>query len=463
MRKIIIILLLCAPAMAWAQLSAPANYALPTTDLTGKSEYIYVFYDDATMSLTATQPNGHNAEFTWKKLNVTTISLDEIHWQDNVVSSTISDIEEGGYQVTVFDMEDPTAPVDTFTTWVFRDTFRIDEVRSNFNECDGLRLDISTTPAFYTRYTIYHFERFLNPPHGGETQFGQVQRVEWTPVTDIYPPDVTNYSESWRTVNRGFAIIDSPPPLKDAAFHVEVTSIFGKSATYTTGVITAIAAKAIPTIQEYVEDAWSDAGELPNGEALYKLKFQHNKSANATQYQWKGFDNALYPSGDRTLVWSETTTNANAEVFPQMPFRGQLYDGYTPGSYQVRLIVRNNHGCADSVSVKYIVVEPSSFDAEAIPNAFTPNGDGRNDIFTFVKGQEPRSMENIYVYIYNRSGGLVYRYEGRSDAWEGWDGRMMGTGSDVSEGVYYYIITGKGWDDVAYDDRRYSGYLHLFR
>lgn len=462
MQKIITIFLLCAPILSWAQLSAPADYMLPTTDLTGNDEYIYVFYDDAVMSLTATQPNGHNAEFTWKKLNVPNVSLDQIYWQDWVVSSTINNIEEGGYQVTVLDLDDPTAPVDTFTTWVFRDKFRIDEVRTAFNDCDGLRLDIYTTPAFYTRYTIYHFERFLSPPHGGETQFGQVQRVEWTPVTNIYPPDITDYSESWRTFNRGFAIIDAPPPLRDAAYHLEVTDIFGRSATYTTGTVTAVAVKAIPFIQEYVDDSWRNAGELPNGEALYKLKFQHDKSANANQYQWKGFDNALQPNGDKKLVWTETTTNANAEIVPQMPYKGEIYDGYTPGSYQIRLIVRNNHGCADSVK-KYITVVPSSFDAEAIPNAFTPNNDGRNDIFTFVKEQEPKSMEIIYVYIYNRSGGMVYRYEGRSDAWEGWDGRMMGTGSNVSEGVYYYIITGKGWDDVVYDTKKYSGYLHLFR
>jgi hypothetical protein len=72
-------------------------------------------------------------------------------------------------------------------------------------------------------------------------------------------------------------------------------------------------------------------------------------------------------------------------------------------------------------------------------------------------------MEYINVYIYNRSGGLVYRYEGRYDAWEGWNGRMMGTGSDVSEGVYYYVISAKGWDSIEYNNKEYSGYLHLFR
>jgi gliding motility-associated-like protein len=278
---------------------------------------------------------------------------------------------------------------------------------------------------------------------------------------DIYP-NVNDADASWQTLNRWFAYIDSPPPLRDAAYHLEITDAFGKSATYTTPVINAIAAKAIPTIEEKVNDSWQSAGELPQGEALYELRFKHDQSANANHYEWIGFANARQANGDRTVVWTESTTNANAEVKPQMPHNGRIYEGYTPGSYQVRLIVRNNV-CVDSVSIRHIVVEPSLFDKNAIPNAFTPNGDGLNDIFTFVRGEEPRSMEYINVYIYNRSGGMVYEYEGRIDAWAGWDGRMMGTGRNVAEGVYFYIISGRGWDNVDYNTKEYSGYLHLFR
>jgi gliding motility-associated-like protein len=136
-------------------------------------------------------------------------------------------------------------------------------------------------------------------------------------------------------------------------------------------------------------------------------------------------------------------------------------DGYVPGSYTVRLIVNNNY-CIDSAEVK-IMVAPSKLDAEAIPNAFTPNGDMQNDYFTFVEGKEPVSMEYIRVYVYNRSGGLVYRYEGAADAWQGWDGRFMGTGSDVAEGVYFYIINGDGWDGVRHNTSEYKGSVHLFR
>jgi gliding motility-associated-like protein len=144
-----------------------------------------------------------------------------------------------------------------------------------------------------------------------------------------------------------------------------------------------------------------------------------------------------------------------------MPHKGQIVDGYVPGSYTVRLIVNNMH-CVDSAEVK-IVVAPSSLDPEAIPNAFTPNGDMQNDYFIFVDGKKPISMEYIRVYVYNRSGGLVYRYEGEADLWTGWDGRFMGTGNDMAEGIYFYIINGEGWDGERHNTSEYKGSVHLFR
>ncbi|MCL2097929.1 MAG: gliding motility-associated C-terminal domain-containing protein [Bacteroidales bacterium] len=477
MRKIITILLLCAPLSAYAQLTAPTrDYALPTTALTGNIDSVFVFYDDAIMTLTATQPNGHNAEFTWRKLDIDAASLDLYHQESGVIASTISDITEGGYQVAVRDLDDLTAAIDTFTAWVFRDTFSINSISYEI-ECDVLSLRMHTSPdILYEPYIIYNF-----PPNTGRVYLNQVQSVEWAPIDgagqeisdDVFFPNVENPATGWRTNLSLFAFIDNPPPLCESPFRFRlvVTDVFGKSATYTMpNTINAISVMANPTIEAYVDNTWRDTEGLPHGEALYQLHFKHDKSANANHYQWKGFANAQQSSADRTLLWSESSTNSNA-IIPSNPSigeqyvgtltNGDKYIGYTPGSYLVRLTVRNNV-CVDSASVEYITVEPSSLDPKSIPNAFTP-GKTVNNIFTFVKGEEPISMKYIYVYIYNRSGGMVYRYEGRYDAWEGWNGRMMNTGADVSEGVYYYVISGQGWDDIPYNTKQYSGYLHLFR
>ncbi len=66
-----------------------------------------------------------------------------------------------------------------------------------------------------------------------------------------------------------------------------------------------------------------------------------------------------------------------------------------------------------------------------IPNVFTPNSDGFNDLFTF-KNHEGWELETC---IRNRWGQVVF--EGRNDYW--WDGTIRG--QQASPGVYYYTVT----------------------
>jgi gliding motility-associated-like protein len=285
---------------------------------------------------------------------------------------------------------------------------------------------------------------------------------------------VNNPNESWKNrKTNGYVIIDSPPPLYPSSYTAKVTDVFGKQGTYTTPYpVEAVAVypkAAVEKRDDPVVEIWTDAGTaflgeplLLDDEALLRLRFSHKNSINTDKYIWKGFANAALRNGDKTIVWcTDTLTNLEGETRPRMPHKGHEVDGYVPGSYTVRLVVKNSH-CVDSAEVR-ITVKPSSLDAESIPNAFTPNGDNMNDRFEFVRGKEPVSMEYIRVYIYNRSGGLVYRYEGEASAWTGWDGRFMGTGNEVSEGVYFYIINGEGWDGVRHNTSEYKGSVHLFR
>lgn len=67
-----------------------------------------------------------------------------------------------------------------------------------------------------------------------------------------------------------------------------------------------------------------------------------------------------------------------------------------------------------------------------LPNTFTPNGDGQNDVFhPFLPY---RFVPKIEMRIYNRWGEEVFRTE---DPYIGWDGKDS-KGKDVSEGVYVY-------------------------
>jgi gliding motility-associated-like protein len=73
--------------------------------------------------------------------------------------------------------------------------------------------------------------------------------------------------------------------------------------------------------------------------------------------------------------------------------------------------------------------------AFVLPNVFTPNGDGKNDLFQPLKC--PRFVESVALVVYNRYGSKVY--EGTSPALA-WDGKTT-SGADLPSGLYYYQVT----------------------
>jgi gliding motility-associated-like protein len=100
------------------------------------------------------------------------------------------------------------------------------------------------------------------------------------------------------------------------------------------------------------------------------------------------------------------------------------------GEYLAKLEVRNNHGCVDSLSR---IVQVDSVYAIGVPNSFTPNGDGLNDVWEL---ENSFAFPNMLVKVYNRWGNVVYESVGYTTPW---DGRSR-SGSDVALGTYYYII-----------------------
>lgn len=67
-----------------------------------------------------------------------------------------------------------------------------------------------------------------------------------------------------------------------------------------------------------------------------------------------------------------------------------------------------------------------------LPNAFTPNGDGRNDQFRVKTSDEPRSF---YMLIFNRFGGKIFETANISSGWNGTIG-----GSPATPGTYVYMM-----------------------
>lgn len=166
-----------------------------------------------------------------------------------------------------------------------------------------------------------------------------------------------------------------------------------------------------------------------SGQPPLEVNFD-NLSNNGTSYDWdfgNGSTTTNPSNTDESMTYTET------------------------GTYEVILVVTNGD-CSDQSSLFVVVAEsPLNF---VIPNVFTPNNDGQNDIFHM----NVSNAESIEIEIFNRWGNMVGQINSLDPA-NGWDGTNMG-GSPVPDGVYFYtykIVDLQGEEVTGHQ------YIHLER
>lgn len=120
-------------------------------------------------------------------------------------------------------------------------------------------------------------------------------------------------------------------------------------------------------------------------------------------------------------------------TFNNEPITQHSYD--KPGVYDVILYVMNDFGCRDTAYTQ-ITIEGAS--TVYIPNAFTPNGDGINDIFN-VSGI---GLNGLEMSIFNRWGNKVFTSGNLENGWDGYD---LFSGAKCPVGVYLYSIKVKNF------------------
>jgi gliding motility-associated-like protein len=174
--------------------------------------------------------------------------------------------------------------------------------------------------------------------------------------------------------------------------------------------------------------------DKPSGFAPHPVSvFNNSSSKNST-----ASITAVWSWGDGTFDTTRSVTRQPVKTYQQ------------PGTYTIVMFAFK--GICKDTAIRIVTVDvPSRLH---VPNIFTPNGDGINDLYFLGAA----NLTEIDAEIYDRWGSIVYKVLS-SKGNLAWDGKDSG-GVDVPEGVYYYHIKATGRDSQNYE---YKGNITLVR
>lgn len=155
------------------------------------------------------------------------------------------------------------------------------------------------------------------------------------------------------------------------------------------------------------------------------------------------FESETFPPCDTTCFYTWFLGDNSSSFGSSLT---HTYEEYN--SHSGYLTVTNQLGCKDSSF--FTVYPPLEL---FIPNSFTPNNDGVNDIFKAYG----IGVNEFHIRIFNRSGAMVY--ESR-DINEGWIGELSDKFYYAPNNVYSYIATARGYDTKHYE---WKGFLMIIR
>ena len=147
------------------------------------------------------------------------------------------------------------------------------------------------------------------------------------------------------------------------------------------------------------------------------------------------FTNGSSPGLNYTWNFGDIYNNTDTVTNPS-----HMYSN--AGDYTVTLTASSATGCS---ATTHEVVHIFDDYAVYVPNAFTPNGDGENEIFTAVG----IGISNFKMYVFDRWGSLIFYSE---DITKGWDGTYQAKGTDVlQQDVYVWKIQLKNFRNESKD------------
>jgi gliding motility-associated-like protein len=141
-------------------------------------------------------------------------------------------------------------------------------------------------------------------------------------------------------------------------------------------------------------------------------------------------------------VWSFGDNGTSIQTNPSHTFA-------TAAAYTVTLIAYGNSGCNDTISSPIIVADTAGL---IMPNVFTPNGDGVNDVFA----PNAHGLKTLDCTIYDRWGAKVIDMDINLEYWDGY----TTSGMACTAGIYFYIVKATDVNGKSYN---LKGFIQLIR
>ena len=260
---------------------------------------------------------------------------------------------------------------------------------------------------------VYPIHLLTTTDHGCQDSTDGIIRINPRPIIDFLAQDVcqgyeVNFSDlsdpvvgnftyyNWNFGDGNSTSIQNPVHTYNAPGWYSVSLTATNDSGCTT---TFLRPNALQIYPSPVADFTSNEAQATD--FLPLVNFLNQTSTQGTFY-WS------FGDGDTSSVYSPTHIYANV------------------GTYEVDLITIDLNGCIDSVT-RFIEIRPS---AEVyIPNAFTPNGDTKNDVFQVYT----HNVTNVEVQIYDRWGLKIVEW---NDVKGGWDGKVNGNPAQSDTYVY---------------------------
>lgn len=142
--------------------------------------------------------------------------------------------------------------------------------------------------------------------------------------------------------------------------------------------------------------------------------------------------------------WSFGDGNTSSEVSPMHRFDEE-------GTYAVHLSVTDINGNEAALSAD---VEVRHTPMLVLPNIFTPNNDGLNDVLNI--SEDSKHVTVLRMIVFDQRGKVVFEQMGNES---GWDGLLI-DGSLAPEATYRFVVTAEGSDGKQYNE---SSFVRLQR